>query len=97
MNRSRRDALRGNSGQFATKPTSSTRVAHDQEVFMDDEKTITKRIENWASQPFMPVPGASTEMRVAAALEYIAAQLGQINVKMDNMADGSDIDDDEES
>jgi hypothetical protein len=64
---------------------------------MEDEKTITKRIENWASQPFMPVPGASTEMRVAAALEYIAAQLGQINVKMDNMVDGGDIDHDEES
>ena len=48
----------------------------------------------WASQPFQPAqPGgnvvaAETGIRVAVALEYIAAQLGEISRKMDMIGSG---------
>ena len=48
----------------------------------------------WASQPFRPVHGRnngqSVDMteRVATALEYIAAQLGEICRKMDHVGSG---------
>ena len=45
--------------------------------------------ERAAAQPFLPAniggmsgPHITAEYRVAAALEYIAAQLGQINAKL---------------
>ena len=48
----------------------------------------------WASQPFQPSHiddnGAATDtsIRVAVALEYIAAQLGEIARKMDTIGSG---------
>ena len=48
----------------------------------------------WASQPFQPTQvednGAGTDvgLRVAVALEYIAAQLGEICRKMDHIGSG---------
>jgi len=48
----------------------------------------------WASQPFQPSHiegnGAATDisLRVAVALEYIAAQLGEISRKMDGIGAG---------
>jgi hypothetical protein len=48
----------------------------------------------WASQPFFPdhlgENGSGTEVgeRVAHALEYIAAQLGEISRKMDHIGSG---------
>ena len=48
----------------------------------------------WASQPFRPTHiddnGAATDTstRVAVALEYIAAQLGEISRKMDSIGSG---------
>ncbi len=49
----------------------------------------------WASQPFRPIHGrnngqsADVGERVAEALEYIAAQLGEICRKMDHVGAGS--------
>lgn len=48
----------------------------------------------WASRPFFPdhlrENGSATEIgsRVAYALEYIAAQLGEISRKMDHVGSG---------
>ena len=50
--------------------------------------------DEWASQPFAPnhlrENGVATEVgeRVAHALEYIAAQLGEISRKMDHIGSG---------
>ena len=48
----------------------------------------------WASQPFQPGhlddngTATDTSIRVAVALEYIAAQLGEISRKMDTIGSG---------
>lgn len=47
----------------------------------------------WASQPFFPDHlgengGTEVGVRVAHALEYIAAQLGEISRKMDHIGSG---------
>jgi len=56
--------------------------------------------EEWqhtAAQPFFPAnisglkgPHVTAEYRVAAALEYIAAQLGQINAKLSKLVGESE-------
>jgi hypothetical protein len=55
---------------------------------MSDEGA-RKRWEQIISSPFIPATLAGTnitnENRVANALEYIAAQLGQINAKLDKL------------
>ena len=54
----------------------------------------TDTFTEWASQPFQPSHigdnGAATDvsLRVAVALEYIAAQLGEICRKMDHIGSG---------
>lgn len=54
----------------------------------------TDAFGEWASQPFLPdhlrENGSGTEVseRVAHALEYIAAQLGEISRKMDHIGSG---------
>jgi hypothetical protein len=54
----------------------------------------TDRFGEWASEPFFPdhlrSNGSGTPVgeRVATALEYIAAQLGEISRKMDHIGSG---------
>ena len=51
--------------------------------------------EEWASRPFAPTNlrenGSATSIneRVACALEYIAAQLGEISRKLDHIGSGA--------
>ena len=57
------------------------------EPLIMSEEQNRKRWEHMSSQPFVP-PGISgtaiaSDLRIAAALEYIASQLGQINAKLD--------------
>jgi len=40
------------------------------------------RLAHWRSSLFVPNPNGQLEQRIASALEYIAAQLGDINRKM---------------
>lgn len=60
---------------------------------MPDGEAFTE----WASQPFQPLyvsgNGSPVEVaeRVACALEYIAAQLGEIARKMDHVGSGSGV------
>ena len=51
----------------------------------DDHETFT---------PFKPVSGP-VDQRIAAALEYIATQLGELNAKIGNHDEGDYEDDDE--
>jgi hypothetical protein len=44
------------------------------------------RMQHWASNPYQPV-ALEPELRVAHALEYIAAQMGQISAKLDRLID----------
>ena len=54
----------------------------------------TDLFSEWASQPFQPNhiddngAAVDTSTRVAVALEYIAAQLGEISRKMDAIGSG---------
>ena len=54
---------------------------------MDPHKQEEHRkfVEQLYKQPFIPNPNAGTEQRAANALEYIAAVLGQINAKLDQL------------
>ena len=45
--------------------------------------TEEDRLTHWRSSPFVPNPNGQLEQRIASALEYIATQLGDINLKMD--------------
>lgn len=48
------------------------------------------RWEHMTNNPYQPVNVADSGLRVAHALEYIAAQLGQINAKLDRVIPKSD-------
>lgn len=50
--------------------------------------TEQERFAKMASEPFQP-QNLPTELRIANALEYIAAQMGDINRKMDALIDAS--------
>jgi hypothetical protein len=43
------------------------------------DKVAKERFDHSALQPFEPVQPADAQERIAHALEYIAAQLGQMN------------------
>jgi len=43
------------------------------------------RWEHMTSAPYTPVNTADSALRIAHALEYIAAQVGQINAKLDRV------------
>lgn len=55
-------------------------------------KMMKERWDRVASEPYSPVQGAGANLqdnaavRIAHALEYIAAQLGQINAKLSIIA-----------
>jgi hypothetical protein len=44
---------------------------------------MAEQEDRWRSLPFKPDPHGRAEERIATALEYIAAQIGQINQKME--------------
>jgi hypothetical protein len=49
------------------------------------EEGMQARWEQIAHTPYQPLTTSAVDERVAFALDYIAAQLGQINVKLDRM------------
>ena len=46
---------------------------------------FNQRWDRTVSNPYQPVPTADSGLRIAHALEYIAAQLGAINAKLDRL------------
>jgi len=44
---------------------------------------MAEQEDRWRVSPFVPNPHSRPEERIASALEYIAAQIGHINQKMD--------------
>jgi hypothetical protein len=47
-----------------------------------------KRWQHMSTTPYQPVDMPDPEYRIAHALEYLASQLGQINVKLDQVISG---------
>lgn len=55
-----------------------------------EKEIAAERFAHAASMPFQPLKPANmtpdtTALRMAHALEYIAAQLGQVNAKLDKL------------